>query len=320
MLLILTVIMWIAFFFLILFGLGVPINKIVLIIGWAAWVVSVHLAITSASKCRKMINNRHLFQWTIAVQSLFLWAIVITFLLFPLNKIHILWLLPILYYCSKFIALSDVPFITPAILSLSHKFMKYSVVGHGSMNWYEIYATNADTQETSISWGRIFDNLAKYGKYTEMQDGFERVIGRYLIPDYINPAKFYANWIFIIRGISNRSSNSALPNDRAVKATPSLLVFSPCLAERLKLGYPSWFIAAYPDVANWVWGEEASNRMDEVITSRMLERSYADESEATEIQIYNKIMGYDSSAELLRILIDSYCKDTGNTLECANGS
>jgi hypothetical protein len=310
--------MWIAFFLLILFGLGFPINKIVLIIGWAAWAFSVYLAISSASKCRKMINNRHLFQWTIAVQSLFWWTIVVIFLLFPLNKIHILWLLPILHYCSKFIALSDVPFITPAILSLSHKFMKYSVVGHGSMNWYEIYATNSDTQETSIAWERIFDNLKKYEKLPEMQGGFERVIGRYLIPDYIDPTKFYANWIFIMHSISERSSNSNVAIN--IKATPSLLVFLPHLAERLKLGYPYWFIAAYPDVANWVWGDEASNNMDVVIASRMLKKSSVDESQVTEIQIYNRMMGYDSSGELLRILIDSYHKDTGNTLECTNWS
>jgi len=102
------------------------------IIGWVAWTFSTYLALSFAYGCRRMIRSGRSFQWATAVQTFFWWVIAVVFLFTPFNKLHILWLLPVLFFGAQFLVLSSVPLLTPAVLFLTRIFMKLVLLGTGA--------------------------------------------------------------------------------------------------------------------------------------------------------------------------------------------
>jgi hypothetical protein len=108
------------------------VNIVFSIIGWVAWTFSAYLALTFVYGCRKTVRSGKSFQWATAVQTFFWWVIAVVFLFIPLNKLHILWLLPILLFSAQFLVLTGVPILMPVILFLTQVFMKLILFGTGA--------------------------------------------------------------------------------------------------------------------------------------------------------------------------------------------
>jgi len=101
------------------------------IIGWVAWTFSVYLALSFAYGCRRTVRSGQSFQWATAVQTFFWWVIAVVFLFTPFNKLHILWLLPTLFFSAQFLVLLRIPLLTPVVIFLTHIFMKLVLFGTG---------------------------------------------------------------------------------------------------------------------------------------------------------------------------------------------
>lgn len=107
-------------------------NIALLIIGWMAWAFSAYLALSFAYGCRKTVRSKSFYYPLLlptAVQTLFWWVIAIVFLFTPFNKLHILWLLPVLFFGAQFLVHSRILILTPVILFLTRIFMTLVLFG-----------------------------------------------------------------------------------------------------------------------------------------------------------------------------------------------
>ena len=102
------------------------------IIGWVTWAFSAYLALSFAYGCRRTVRSGRSFQWATAVQTFFWWVIAVVFLFAPFNKLHILWLLPVLFFGAQFLVHSRIPILTPVILFLTRIFMALALFGTGA--------------------------------------------------------------------------------------------------------------------------------------------------------------------------------------------
>ncbi|MFA5027483.1 MAG: hypothetical protein WC713_06365, partial [Candidatus Methylomirabilota bacterium] len=86
------------------------------VLGWIVWGVVAFLAVTFACGCRRNTAAGQGFAWASGVMTLFWWLIAIVFLVTPLNKLHIIWLIPLGFFGASFIAITGVPVLSPLIL------------------------------------------------------------------------------------------------------------------------------------------------------------------------------------------------------------
>ena len=67
------------------------------IIGWMAWVVTSYFAITFAYGCRLYARRGIGFQWATALQTMLFWVAAIVFLTAPVSKLHLIWIVPLIF-------------------------------------------------------------------------------------------------------------------------------------------------------------------------------------------------------------------------------
>jgi hypothetical protein len=101
------------------------------VIGWIAWAGVVYLALTFAYRCRKYAAAKQGFQWATGVQTFFWWLIGVVFLLTQLNKLHIIWLVPVGFFGAQFIALGGIPVVSPLVLLATRAFLRLILIGAG---------------------------------------------------------------------------------------------------------------------------------------------------------------------------------------------
>ncbi len=99
------------------------------LVGWAAWVLVAALAVSWTYGCRTYARHGLSFSWMEAVQAFLLSAITVVFLLTPLNKLHILWLVPLVLFGSQILVFGNVPILRPIVIFLTGNFMKVVLVG-----------------------------------------------------------------------------------------------------------------------------------------------------------------------------------------------
>ena len=99
------------------------------IIGWIAWGAAAFMALSFANGCRSYTAAGQGFQWATGIQTFFWWVITVVFLVTSLNKLHIIWLLPVAFFLAGFIALGRIPILTPAVLLVTRLFLELIVVG-----------------------------------------------------------------------------------------------------------------------------------------------------------------------------------------------
>lgn len=233
--------------------------------------------------CRRTVRSGHSFHRATAVEAMFWSIITVVFLVTPLNKLHILWLLPVSYVGAQFLVIAGVPALTPPILLLTEVFLKFVLAG-----------TQTPPRSAAVVWERIL-------KGVEGGEEFKQIVLGFLVPDKIRPVKFRSNWIALSRwGIP-----AAHEHEENVGPTPSVGRFCRSFLDR-PLGYPDWFLAGYPDVASWV--VDGLREEGEVILRNMF-------GDLSEDEWLDK--GGHIRARHLRILIDNYRRKTGLTLECS---
>ncbi len=91
------------------------------IIGWTAWGIVVLVAGLLSYGCRSHVKHRQYFNLGAGVQMLCFWVIVILFLIFEWNKLHLLWIAPLSFlvtslFFSYLLAFAKLPM--PLILIL----------------------------------------------------------------------------------------------------------------------------------------------------------------------------------------------------------
>ena len=168
----------------------------------------------------------------------------------------------------------------------------------------QLFAIDASTQNSDTIWLNFLEGMKDDIEGTKE---LKQVVRSFLMPDKISPFKFKANWIVL----SRRGLPPLFDDTENINSTPSLRRFS--LVTNRPVGYPEWFLAAYPDVASW-----ATTQVDAITVG-------AEASEAK--TLFHNLFGNVSENELLdgdrrikvehlRVLINHYRRETGRALEC----
>ena len=131
------------------------------------------------------------------------------------------------------------------------------------------------------------------------------IIERFLKPDMIDPVKYFTNYKVIAPRFEERVM---LMEQFPGSITSSMGVYENGMNS--PRGYNPWYIAAYPDVANWY-----SKNIDDLEQ----EPSFADlfeEDETFDERVFDNGV---YRPEILRRFIDYYKKVIGDRLECSVG-
>jgi hypothetical protein len=104
------------------------------IIGWIIWGIITLLAISWAYGCRVYFAQKSGFQIATGLQTFSWWIISLVFFVFPLNKLHILWVAPLAFWAARIIVYFPVPIITPVILFFTNIFLILILIGVKKLN------------------------------------------------------------------------------------------------------------------------------------------------------------------------------------------
>jgi len=158
-----------------------------------------------------------------------------------------------------------------------------------------------------VTWSEVFDTITR----DEIANANE-LLSTFLLPDSIRPSDFLANYVEV------SGSTPEKPLDANRKPTVSAANFAK--GANVPLGYPRWFIAAYPDVVMWLSSQDETG-----ILRISAEALYGVEGAKELIRIHGfkrigelieeKFEEFDQAQ--LRRLATGYCRDTRKRLECA---
>lgn len=127
---------------------------------------------------------------------------------------------------------------------------------------------------------------------------FAPIVKDFFIPDDISVAKFSNNWHAVI-----------YRNERSENVTKTIEQMDLLLG--IPLGYPNWFVAAYPDVVSW-----AAKAADSSETKILEALGFKN------VEEYEKYDRMDEEKhfkhELLGNLVNYYLKNVDGNLECSN--
>jgi hypothetical protein len=107
------------------------------LVGWLVWAAEALTAISFAWGCRSYTKAGIGFQWATGVQTFFLWVIAVLFLILDWNKLHILWLAPILFLTAPAIALSRVPVLSTIVFYAARAFLRLILIGTNKSTYFE---------------------------------------------------------------------------------------------------------------------------------------------------------------------------------------
>lgn len=96
--------------------------------GWIAWLLSAYLGLTWVYGCRTYARAGRSFHWATVMQAFFFSATAVVFLIGPLSKLHLIWVLPALF-TSQLLAVSHIPFVGGLLRFLTGVFMRLALVG-----------------------------------------------------------------------------------------------------------------------------------------------------------------------------------------------
>lgn len=181
------------------------------------------------------------------------------------------------------------------------------VVSGGSLGFLVVRWIPRGQKRKPVTWPEIIDadTLETAGNANELMRLF-------FLEDSINPPDFLANFIEV---------TAAEPkpfHEGAGKATPSAATFDK--GANAPPGYPSWFLAAYPDVVVWL-----ASRDENAMLRVSAEAIYGVEGAKELVRMH----GLQRIGELmdekfeefdlpqLRRLVSIYCNNTKKRLECA---
>lgn len=95
------------------------------IFGWALWAITAFFALTFAYGCRTYAKRGIGFQWATAVQTMLFWIAGILFISFSVSKLHLLWVLPLIYIPM----VPHLLLMVPATRLVTFMFMRLVLIG-----------------------------------------------------------------------------------------------------------------------------------------------------------------------------------------------
>jgi hypothetical protein len=147
---------------------------------------------------------------------------------------------------------------------------------------------------------RIWESsIADLPKGDQQAEQFEHYAREFFMPDSIAPSVYLAN----VAALMEQSVEES-----GVQPTPSAARMA--VSMQHPVGFPTWFLAAYPDVALWFASQDGPDR--KTIDTEVTRRSVASGTASSHLVDEN---GFFAHA-VLRTLIDLYREQTGSTLEC----
>ncbi len=147
-------------------------------------------------------------------------------------------------------------------------------------------------------WINIFRN-SNYSDLMEETPNYIEVVNDFLVPDKINADLFRANIEVMDVGMLELYQGQYEP-------TPNIERF--IYYTHRPMGYPLWFLAAYPDVAEWFTANIKDNMNLFYTATDTNEEYFKDESNFDNDKFKTNI---------LRKLISYYIKTVNNSLECS---
>ncbi|MCX6062693.1 MAG: hypothetical protein NTV26_00660 [Caldiserica bacterium] len=147
---------------------------------------------------------------------------------------------------------------------------------------------------------RIWENsIADLPKGDQQAKLFEHYAREFFMPDSIAPSVYLAN----VAALMEQSAEES-----GVQPTPSAARMAVSMEH--PTGFPTWFLAAYPDVALWFSSQRGKDRKD--IDAEVTRRSAASRTAASPLVDENGFYAHT----ILRTLVDLYRERTGSILEC----
>src|SRR5664279_1269305 len=137
---------------------------------------------------------------------------------------------------------------------------------------------------------RIWENsIAGLPKDDQQAEQFEHYAREFFIPDSIAPSVYLANVDALMEQAAEESG---------VQPTPSAAKMA--LSMQHPIGFPTWFLAAYPDIALWFTSQDGPDR--KAIDAEVTRRSTASGAAANHLVDENGFFSHP----VLRTLIDLY--------------
>ena len=96
-------------------------------IGWIIWGILTFLAVSFLLGCRRYASSGERFQQATGIQTFLLWIVAVFFLFFSWNKIHILWIVPVLMLLAPII--TQIPILSTVVLFVTKIFLSIVLVG-----------------------------------------------------------------------------------------------------------------------------------------------------------------------------------------------
>ncbi len=152
--------------------------------------------------------------------------------------------------------------------------------------------------------------MLKDGTFTNEAD----TVRGFLIPDAIHPPTFFANYAQLTPSPDELAGISVRPS-------PSIAVFQK--GANAPLGYPRWFLAAYPDVVLWVAQQADEDATEILVTAFGMDRAMAMGRSLgpEEAMKHMQEEMNDDEGQLrpiyLRGFVDLFRKKTNRNLECS---
>ncbi|MCX6085489.1 MAG: hypothetical protein NTX94_03495 [Caldiserica bacterium] len=146
----------------------------------------------------------------------------------------------------------------------------------------------------------IWENsIADLPKGDLQAEQFEHYAREFFMPDSIAPSIYLAN----VAALMEQSAEES-----GVQPTPSAARMAVSMEH--PTGFPTWFLAAYPDVALWFSAQDGPER--KAVDAEVTRRSAASGTAASHLVDENGFLAH----AVLRTLVDLYRERTGSVLEC----
>jgi hypothetical protein len=158
-------------------------------------------------------------------------------------------------------------------------------------------------------WQKFLKGLGR-----EARSDFNFLVNNFFIPDKIEFVKFSANFHAVINDSAELYSLYAqfdeVEKELSNNITKSMQGMD--LLGGVPLGYPNWFVAAYPDVM--LWATKAADASD---SDSILFKAFGIEKteDFENLQLLDNQKHFKN--EFLRKLVDFYLRTTNLTLECS---
>ena len=205
------------------------------IIGWIVWGIVTFLAIalTRGWVCRSYSRQGKAYRRATLVQTFVLWVIVILFLLFEWNKLHLIWIAPILFFSAQALVFLGMTLIGIKKSEGLRNYLETRIVSSGEMELIRNLAkTRVQNDPVASMSGDVASILRDIDSLPEIE-----LMG---LPEatIITIVKTY--WQLKTEGLSDEKIFEAIENHRArfdddTAILPSQLTLSNYIKYRVRL-------------------------------------------------------------------------------------